>query len=148
MTSAKVFYITNFIFFFTLLIVLITLYLIVTSRNPIKVILFLIAFFFEVAFLFIYCGADYLGVLLLLLYAGAVSIILLFVVMLLDMKELLVQKEKFSLPLNLLLLSYYCCVLKAGAARLILGFYTFMSRNQYLDWFELSHRRTNIEVIG
>jgi NADH-quinone oxidoreductase subunit J len=148
MSSAKLFYISNLVFFITLFLMLVTLYFVVSSRNPIKVILFLIAFFFEVAFLFIYCGADYLGVLILMLYAGAISIILLFVIMLLDMKDLLLRRERFSTPVNLLLLFYFFFILKEAAYRVYLGFNMFFPRNQYINWFSVFQHRTNIEVIG
>ena len=90
------FLITNIVLLWILLIAVCILFFIIISKNPINIILLLIAFFFDLALLFIYCGADYLSVLILILYAGAILIILLFVVMLLDMKDLILQKDKIA----------------------------------------------------
>ena len=90
------FLLTNFIFLIILFFIFLSLALTISQRNPINAILYLITFFFSVAFLFIYCGADYLGILFLMLYAGAISIILLFVVMFLDLKDIIIQRESYS----------------------------------------------------
>src|SRR5580704_8208658 len=58
--------------------------LVVLARNPVHSVLFLIATFFSAAGLFVLLGAEFLAVLLVVVYVGAVAVLFLFVVMMLD----------------------------------------------------------------
>jgi len=58
--------------------------LVVASRNPVHSVLFLIMAFFNVAGLFVLIGAEFLGMILVIVYVGAVAVLFLFVVMMLD----------------------------------------------------------------
>ena len=58
--------------------------LVVSSRNPVHSVLFLIAAFFNAAGLFILIGAEFLAMILVIVYVGAVAVLFLFVVMMLD----------------------------------------------------------------
>ncbi len=58
--------------------------MVVGSRNPVHSVLFLIAAFISVAGLFVLMGAEYLAMLLVVVYVGAVAVLFLFVVMMLD----------------------------------------------------------------
>ena len=58
--------------------------LVVTARNPVHSVLFLILSFFTAAGLFVLLGAEFLAMLLVVVYVGAVAVLFLFVVMMLD----------------------------------------------------------------
>jgi NADH-quinone oxidoreductase subunit J len=58
--------------------------LVVTSRNPVHSVLFLILAFFNAAALFLIAGAEFLALILVIVYVGAVAVLFLFVVMMLD----------------------------------------------------------------
>ena len=58
--------------------------LVITARNPVHSVLFLILAFFNAAALFILMGAEFLGMVLVVVYLGAVTVLFLFVVMMLD----------------------------------------------------------------
>ena len=58
--------------------------MVVTSRNPVHSVLFLILAFFNAAGLFVLLGAEFLAMLLVVVYVGAVAVLFLFVVMMLD----------------------------------------------------------------
>ena len=58
--------------------------LVVTARNPVHSVLFLILTFFSSAGLFVLLGAEFLAMLLVVVYVGAVAVLFLFVVMMLD----------------------------------------------------------------
>lgn len=58
--------------------------LVVTARNPVHSVLFLITSFFTAAGLFVLLGAEFLAMLLVVVYVGAVAVLFLFVVMMLD----------------------------------------------------------------
>ncbi len=59
-------------------------FMVIASRNPVTSVLFLILAFVKSAGLFILLGAEYLALLLVVVYVGAVAVLFLFVVMMLD----------------------------------------------------------------
>lgn len=58
--------------------------MVVAARNPVHSVLFLILAFFNAAALFLLTGAEFLAMILLIVYVGAVAVLFLFVVMMLD----------------------------------------------------------------
>jgi len=58
--------------------------LVVAARNPVHSVLFLIVAFFNAAGLFVLLGAEFLAMILVIVYVGAVAVLFLFVVMMLD----------------------------------------------------------------
>ncbi|MGC6529605.1 MAG: NADH-quinone oxidoreductase subunit J [Candidatus Puniceispirillaceae bacterium] len=76
--------------------------MVITSRNPVHSVLFLILAFFNAAGLFVMLGAEFLAMLLVVVYVGAVAVLFLFVVMMLDINyvELREGFQKY-LPLGL-----------------------------------------------
>jgi len=58
--------------------------LVVANRNPVYSVLFLILTFFNAAGLFVLLGAEFLAMMLVVVYVGAVAVLFLFVVMMLD----------------------------------------------------------------
>jgi NADH-quinone oxidoreductase subunit J len=58
--------------------------MVISSRNPVHSVLFLILTFFNAAGLFILMGAEFLALILIVVYVGAVAVLFLFVVMMLD----------------------------------------------------------------
>jgi NADH-quinone oxidoreductase subunit J len=58
--------------------------LVISARNPVYSVIFLIGAFFSAAGLFVLLGAEFLAMLLVVVYVGAVAVLFLFVVMMLD----------------------------------------------------------------
>src|SRR4051794_11926567 len=58
--------------------------MVVSARNPVHSVLFLILAFFNSAGLFVLLGAEFLAMILVIVYVGAVAVLFLFVVMMLD----------------------------------------------------------------
>lgn len=81
------FYFTLFFFFF---------FCILATFDIIKAIFFLMLIFIITAIFYLYIGAEYMGFLVLIIYAGAISILFLFVVMLLDIRFLELQGRYFN----------------------------------------------------
>ena len=59
-------------------------FMVIAARNPVHSVLFLILTFFNAAGLFLLTGAEFLAMILLVVYVGAVAVLFLFVVMMLD----------------------------------------------------------------
>jgi NADH-quinone oxidoreductase subunit J len=77
MVAGAFFYIFSFITIASALMV-------ITVRNPVHAVLFLILAFFNSAGLFILLGAEFLAMILVVVYVGAVMVLFLFVIMMLD----------------------------------------------------------------
>lgn len=76
---------------------------VVVARNPIFSVLFLILSFFTCAGLFVLLGAEFLGLLLVLVYVGAIAVMFLFVLMTIDIDFAMLKEGTASyLPVGLL----------------------------------------------
>ena len=91
----------TFYFFASFLIV--TCISVIFSKNPVNSVLFLVLAFLNSTFLFILIGAEFVGIILAIVYIGAVAILFLFVVMMLDIQiTTLLFNIKRYVPLALL----------------------------------------------
>ena len=75
---------TTFAFYLFATVLIASAVMVVTSRNPVHSVLFLILAFFNAAALFLIAGAEFLAMILVIVYVGAVAVLFLFVVMMLD----------------------------------------------------------------
>jgi NADH-quinone oxidoreductase subunit J len=71
-------------FYVFAVVAVISAFLVVVNRNPVYSVLFLILTFFNAAGLFVLLGAEFLAMMLVVVYVGAVAVLFLFVVMMLD----------------------------------------------------------------
>ena len=82
----------TFFFYFFSVIAIFSALMVITSRNTINSVFFLILDFISVGCLFIMIGAEFLGMILLIVYVGAVAVLFLFVVMMLNVAQ---QKQSW-----------------------------------------------------
>ena len=75
---------TLFFFYLFSIVLIASAVMVVASRNPVHSVLFLILAFFNAAGLFLIAGAEFLAMILVVVYVGAVAVLFLFVVMMLD----------------------------------------------------------------
>jgi NADH-quinone oxidoreductase subunit J len=76
--------ITSILFYVFSAILLIAALCVITARNPVHSVFFLILAFFNAAGLFVLLGAEYIAMTLVIVYVGAVAVLFLFVVMMLN----------------------------------------------------------------
>ena len=76
--------IENIVFYILAVITVASGVMVIASRNPVQSVLFLILAFFNSSGLFIMLGAEFLAMILVIVYVGAVAVLFLFVVMMLD----------------------------------------------------------------
>jgi NADH-quinone oxidoreductase subunit J len=76
---------------------------VISAKNPVHSVLFLILSFFSTAGLFVLLGAEYIAMTLIIVYVGAVAVLFLFVVMMLDI-DIAAMREGFLryLPVGIL----------------------------------------------
>lgn len=88
----------DFIFFLSILLTM----LVIISKNPIVSVLYLIGLFFNIACYLILLGISFIGLSYLLVYVGAVSILFLFILMLINVRvSELITESTNSIPLIL-----------------------------------------------
>src|SRR5690242_1180323 len=97
-------------FYFFAAILIASAVLVIGARNPVHSVLFLILAFFNAAGLFVLLGAEFLGMILVVVYVGAVAVLFLFVVMMLDidfaeLKRGTLQYLPFGLLIGLILVA-------------------------------------------
>jgi NADH-quinone oxidoreductase subunit J len=71
-------------FYFFAAVAVLSGFLVITARNPVHSVLWLILAFFASAGLFVLLGAEFIAMIVLIVYVGAVAVLFLFVVMMLD----------------------------------------------------------------
>jgi NADH-quinone oxidoreductase subunit J len=75
-------------FFLLYILIIIAGLLVITSKNTVQSVLYLILVFLLCSLLFIYLGADFIGLIILIVYIGAIAVLFLFVVMMLNIRLL------------------------------------------------------------
>ena len=97
-----------YFFYFFSFIVILSSFLVIFVSNPVHSVLFLIFTFFNTSIIFLIFKAEFLAMTLLIVYVGAVAVLFLFVVMMLNISESII-KEGFLryFPFGLLLISIF-----------------------------------------
>jgi NADH-quinone oxidoreductase subunit J len=142
--------------------------MVITARNPVHSVLFLILAFFNAAGLFVLLGAEFLAMILVVVYVGAVAVLFLFVIMMLDV-DFLELREGFIeyLPVGLviggiflfeLLLTVGFWVINPGVAKTITAAIPTNVSNtealglvlytKYIHYFQLSGMVLLVAMIG
>ncbi len=83
--------------------------MVISARNPVHSVLFLILAFFNAAGLFVLIGAEFLAMVLVVVYVGAVAVLFIFVVMMLDINFVRMREGFLQyLPVGLLIGGILC----------------------------------------
>ncbi|CAB3646981.1 NADH:ubiquinone oxidoreductase subunit J [Achromobacter marplatensis] len=95
---------TTVLFYILAAVLVIAAFRVITARSPVTAVLHLILAFSNAAMLWMLLGAEFLALLLVLVYVGAVMVLFLFVVMMLDIRmDTMRQGMKTYLPLGLVI---------------------------------------------
>ena len=102
-------------FYFFSIIAIFSALMVIVSRNTINSVFFIILDFISVGCLFIMIGAEFLGMILLIVYVGAVAVLFLFVVMMLNVAEQkqswFIGKKSTHIPSGLIVSTLIFCEL-------------------------------------
>ena len=104
-------------FYLMAAVTLVSALMVIMARNPVHSVLWLILTFFSAAGLFVLIGAEFIAMLLVVVYVGAVAVLFLFVVMMLDVDFASLKAEMAKyLPLGLLIVVILLMELAMGLA--------------------------------
>src|ERR1700757_3358084 len=96
--------IASFFFYLFSAVMIAAAFMVISARNPVHSVLFLILAFFNAAGLFLLLGAEFVALILVIVYVGAVAVLFLFVVMMLDIDFVLLRKGAMQyVPLGFVL---------------------------------------------
>lgn len=143
--------IINSLFYVFSSVLLISSVLVVISQNAIFSVLFLVLSFLSSACLLFLLKCEFLSLMFILIYVGAIAILFLFVVMMLDLKTLNSKKDSlkylpFGLVIGTVFLTEILLVIKE----------TFKSNpyqdellyNYYVNWYDKIDTFTEIQTLG
>nr|AIY34297.1 NADH-ubiquinone oxidoreductase chain 6 [Grateloupia taiwanensis] len=137
-------------FLFTLFssFALIASLMVISLKNAVHSVLFLILVFCNIAGLLLLFGAEFLSFMLLIVYVGAIAVLFLFVVMMLNVKAASTTINSFSvLPVGILIFLILFSQLSSTAT----NFDVFsLQQNEliWVSWILEKDNTTNIEVVG
>nr|AST08906.1 NADH dehydrogenase subunit 6 [Micractinium conductrix] len=146
----------DFLFYLFSSITLLSGVMVIQARNPVYSVLFLILVFFNAAGLLVLLGLDFFAMIFLVVYVGAIAVLFLFVVMMLNIKIAEINEKRLRyLPIGgvLGLLFLFETLLIVDNDLIPLLFYNtenlveFQNLN-FIDWSENLQTVTNIQAIG
>lgn len=124
--------------------------MVIVSRNPLHSVLFLVTSFLSASMLLFLFENEFLALFFLIIYLGAIAILFLFVVMMLDIKYRELQTSKLYLPVGFLIGSTMLIEVY-GAFSKIFSKYTNVSNqehNLYLNWYDALDALPDLYVFG
>lgn len=141
----------NYLNLLSLISILLTISVII-SKNPVVSVLFLIGLFFSVACYLILIGINFIGLSYLLVYVGAVSILFLFILMLINVRVSdLMTNNANSIPLVLIMAILFIYpiqqILPTDFAFFANWTYNTWGINEYMD-YHLLNNNTNLYVTS
>jgi NADH:ubiquinone oxidoreductase subunit 6 (subunit J) len=140
----------TFLFFCFAFFSLFAATMVILSKNPIHSVLYLLLVFLNSSGIMILIGADFLGLIFIMVYLGAIAVLFLFVVMMLNIQMIEWHDYLYRyLPIGGLL--WLCLVAEFSYLLLEECDYkqsTSIFLPEYVSWLGLLNRLTNIEVIG
>jgi len=90
--------------------------MVISARNPVHSVLFLILAFFNSAGLFVLLGAEFMAMMLVIVYVGAVAVLFMFVVMMLDVTVVELKQGFLNyLPIGLLVVAVFTAEILASS---------------------------------
>nr|YP_010199543.1 NADH dehydrogenase subunit 6 [Crassiphycus birdiae]YP_010199643.1 NADH dehydrogenase subunit 6 [Crassiphycus corneus]UAD89401.1 NADH dehydrogenase subunit 6 [Crassiphycus birdiae]UAD89551.1 NADH dehydrogenase subunit 6 [Crassiphycus corneus] len=122
--------------------------MVISLSNAVHSVLFLILVFCNIASLLLLFGAEFLSFMLLIVYVGAIAVLFLFVVMMLNIKKTSTKQSFFSImPIGIVIFLILFSQLSG-----ILGILDISNLKQnnliWTSWISESNNITNIQVIG
>ena len=125
-------------------LIIISTFFVILSKNIIQSVLYLISIFLYSSILFIYLGADFIGLIILIVYIGAIAVLFLFVVMMLNVR-LLELYSTFLIYLPIAIILSFSMILQF--IYLFIKSFDYVSINSidvYTDWILYN----NIRIIA
>ena len=136
--------------YFMCALLLVSASMVIISRNPLHSVLFLVTSFLSSSILLFLFENEFLALFFLIIYLGAIAILFLFVVMMLDIKYRDLQTSRLYLPVGVfvgftLLIEIYGAFVKVFSKNTNVS---ELEHNSYLNWYDSLDALPDVYVIG
>ena len=135
-------------FYFFSTIAVFSAIMVIVSRNTVYSVFFLILVFVSVSILFIMIGAEFLGMIMLIVYVGAVSVLFLFVVMMLNVGEKAIMPPIRKGLINNISIGSIVGVIIFLELLVVIGGWKYTGTFVSLSSANLSQNLTNTQALG
>ncbi len=130
-------------FYFFSTIAVFSATMVIVSRNTVYSVFFLILVFITISILFIMIGAEFLGMIMLIVYVGAVSVLFLFVVMMLNITEQIKSKFKRKNLIKNISVGSIVGIIIFSELLVVIGGWKYKG-----TFFPLSNKGTNLDLTN
>lgn len=141
---------TNLLFYIFSSLLIIFSFLVTQVSHPVFALLFLIASFIVTSFILFLLECEFLALIFITVYVGAIAVLFLFSIMMLDFKRNSLQKNLFKfLPVSII----FGFILLIPIIKEIYTFFPTLPVNNFyidnnLNWFDFSNSTSEIEALG
>jgi len=122
--------------------------MVVVSKNSVNSVLFLILDFVSVSILFIMIGAEFLGMIMLIVYVGAVAVLFLFVVMMLNVSQSKIHPVIKKSFINNISVGYLVGIIIFFELLVVIGGWKYKGISVPLSSLNLSNNISNTHALG
>ena len=122
--------------------------MVTVSRNTVYSVFFLILVFVSISILFIMIGAEFLGMIMLIVYVGAVAVLFLFVVMMLNISEQLKDEKKTKGFINNISLGWIIGFIILLELLVVIGGWRYKESFTPLSSINLNTKLSNTHALG
>jgi len=123
--------------------------LVISAQNPVHSVFFLVLVFFTSAFLLFLLEVEFISLLFVLVYVGAIAVLFLFVVMMLDIKITKYEKDLFFyIPMGGFLGIIFFLEVFLSLQENLVPFLPSSGREIYTNWLTVVDSLTNLDVLG
>ena len=122
--------------------------MVTVSRNTVYSVFFLILVFVSVSILFIMIGAEFLGMIMLIVYVGAVAVLFLFVVMMLNITEQIKERKKTEGIINNISLGWIVGAIIFLELLVVIGGWKYKNTFIPLSSLNLNSNLSNTHELG
>ena len=136
-----------FFYFFSTIAVFAAI-MVTVSRNTVHSVFFLILVFISISILFIMIGAEFLGMIMLIVYVGAVAVLFLFVVMMLNITEQLTKRSSRKGLINNISVGSIVCIIIFLELLVVVGGWKYKGTFVPLSAINLNLDVSNTHALG
>lgn len=137
------------LFLFLSFLLILSAVLVISAQNPVHSVFFLVLVFLTSAFLLFLLEIEFISLLFVLVYVGAIAVLFLFVVMMLDIKITKYEKDFLMyIPLGSFLGIIFFLEVFLTLQESFISWDMHESREIYTNWLLSVDNLTNIEVLG
>lgn len=137
------------LFYFLSFLLVFSAILVISAQNPVHSVFFLVLVFFTSAFLLFLLEVEFISLLFVLVYVGAIAVLFLFVVMMLDIKITKYEKDLlFYLPIGGFLGIIFFLEVFLSLRENLVPLFPSSGREIYTNWLGIVDSLTNLDVLG